>query len=582
MHRALSLAVALLLVLSLTPPLRGAAKPRALVFEHVDQWTKSARLTELLEAAGFEVAPLPLDESPFAFDEELIAIGSFASEHAAYTEYMQQYADDLYNYVDKGHTLLQLTQADQFEAVPTFLPTTHGAKRGDQDFGTALVLVPENPLLAGMDAPDGRLTFHNTRTIWESFVDQGGFEVMLAGDEHAQYPALMEGAYGQGRIILAALAIDKTITPIEESGEELRAAQEAFALTFLRNLATHVVNVVERNTQPLGVTPSPRVVREYVPGSFTLAVLPDTQVYSLRFPGVFYAQTGWLARNGERLNLKYVLQLGDIVNNNTHGEWRNARDAMSLLDGVIPYAIVPGNHDYGPSGDASTRETLMNDYFSYGRCAAWPTFGGAMAEGKLDNTYHLFEAGGAKWIVVALEWGPRDETIRWANEVMTAHPDHVGILITHAYMNNNDRRYDHVDTEHPQDYNPHHYRTPGGVNDGEELWNKLVRRHDFLLVLNGHVLGDGTGCLVSRNDLGGECHQMLSNYQMRDLGGEAYMRLLEFQPDGRTIQVKSYSPLYDSYLLAPDQQFRIELREARWQGEAAATRDQSDECRPRR
>jgi hypothetical protein len=78
------------------------------------------------------------------------------------------------------------------------------------------------------------------------------------------------------------------------------------------------------------------------------------------------------------------------------------------------------------------------------------------------------------------------------------------------------------------------------------------------------VLGDGTGYLASTNDLGHTCCQMLANYQMRELGGEAYMRLLEFQPDGRTIQVKTYSPLYDGYLLAPDQQFRIELDEPRW------------------
>lgn len=558
---------ALATALSLTAAIEAA--PRALVLEHIDQWTGSSHLTALLEAAGFEVAPLPLDESPFAFDEELIVFGSFASEHPGYAAYMGAYADDLYNYVDKGHTLLQFTQADQVEAEPPFLPSTHGATRSDRDFDGAHVLVPGNPLLAGIEAPDGVLRFHNARTVWESFTYQGGFEVMLAADEHAQFPALMEGAYGQGRIILAALAIDKTITPTEESSAALQAVQDAFARTFFGNLADHVVNVAERNTQPLSVTPSPRVVREFVPGSFTIAVLPDTQVYSLRFPGVFYAQTGWIAQNTDRLNIKYVLHLGDVVNNNTHGEWRNARDAMALLDGVVPYAIAPGNHDYGPSGDASTRDTFMNEHFSYEHSAGWPTFGGAMVEGKLDNTYHRFEAGGTKWIVIALEWGPRDSTIAWANKVMADHPDHVGILITHAYMNNNDRRYDHEDTDHPQHYNPHHYRTSGGVNDGEELWQKLARKHDFLLVMNGHVLGDGTGYLASRNDRGGVCHQMLSNYQMRDLGGEAYMRLLEFQPDGRTIQVKSYSPLYDSYLLDRDQQFRIELEARTWNAESA-------------
>ena len=108
-------------------------------------------------------------------------------------------------------------------------------------------------------------------------------------------------------------------------------------------------------------------------------------------------------------------------------------------------------------------------------------------------------------------------------------------------------------------YNPHQYKTPGKLHDGEELWQQLVRKHDFLLTLNGHVLGDGTGYLASRNDRGHTCHQMLANYQMRELGGEGYLRLLEFRPDGKTVVVKTYSPLYESWLLEPDQQFRFEL-----------------------
>lgn len=540
-----------------------AERPTAYVFEHVDRWTNSARAAEWLEAAGFEVKPLPLDESPFGMTVDLIFIGSFASEHPGYRAWMDAHAADLYNYVDKGHTLVQMTQADQVEAKPPFLPTTHGATRSDRDFTAGRVLHPENPLLEGIPLNEaGLLQIFSHRTLWETFTDQGGFEVMIAGDEHAQFPALMEGAYGQGRIILSALAFDKNDPDVKSPEEDRSADLERFNTAFFANLARHVVNVRNRTTQALNVTPSPRTAREYVPGSWTLAVLPDTQVYSLRFPGVFTAQTGWIVQNRERLDIRYVLHLGDIVNNNTPREWANARAAMSLLDGVVPYAMVPGNHDYGPSGDASTRDTLLNEYFPPDVYRGWSTFGSTMEPGRLDNSFHLFEAGGRRWIVIALEWGPRDSTIAWANEVMRRHADRLGILITHAYMNNNDRRYDHLDDANPQHYNPHHYATPGGVNDGEELWQKLVRHHNFVITLNGHVLGDGTGYLESVNDLGGSVHQMLSNYQMRELGGEAYMRLLEFHPDGETVTVKSYSPLYDSYLLQPDQQFQIRLRPA--------------------
>jgi hypothetical protein len=52
---------------------------------------------------------------------------------------------------------------------------------------------------------------------------------------------------------------------------------------------------------------------------------------------------------------------------------------------------------------------------------------------------------------------------------------------------------------------------------------------------------------------------MLSNYQFLALGGEGYMRLLEFLDDAKTVRVYTYSPLYDSFMQEPDQQFTFTL-----------------------
>lgn len=542
----------------LTLPALAQNRPAALVLEHEDQWTHSAHAAELLEHAGFDVAPLPLDRSPADARADLILIGSFASEAAGHDAFMAAHADDLAAWVSGGGTLVQLTQADQHEAAPPFLPDGLEATRTDADTAAVIVTSPDHPLLAGIAGPDtDRIAFSGKRTAWEAFGEQAGFEVILAADTDRRQPALMEAAHGRGRMILAAMALDKASMG-DQGGRTDADALDAFRTHLFANLAGHVASVRAGEAREPKPTPSALEARRFHPDSWTLAILPDTQIYSVRFPGMFFAQTGWLAKNAERLNIPIVLHLGDIVHNNTHAEWQHASDAMSLLQGAVPYALAPGNHDYGPRGSASTRDTLLNEYFDFETHAAMPTFGGAMEEGSLDNAYHLFEAGGEEWIVIALEWGPRDETIRWANEVMAEHPDRKGILITHAYMNNNDLRYDHTDEVNPQRYNPHHYDTPGGVNDGEELWQKLVRNHDFRLVFNGHVLGDGTGYLASRNDAGNFCHQMLSNYQMRELGGEGYMRLLEFRPDG-TVRVKSYSPVYDDYMLEPDQYFEFQL-----------------------
>lgn len=294
-------------------------------------------------------------------------------------------------------------------------------------------------------------------------------------------------------------------------------------------------------------------------GSTVLVVLPDTQIYALEYPGVFAVQTAWIADNVEALKIRHVFHLGDIVNDNTDGEWQRAREAMASLDGVVPYAVVPGNHDYVHMSHVVTRSTPLSAWFTPEEAAAVPGFGGAYEPDSVENTYRLFDAAGHAWIALSLEWGPRDEVVAWANEVMRAHPDRLGILVTHAYLGHDDRRLDHTDTEHPQAFNPHDYETPGSVNDGEELWQKLVRRHRFVMTLSGHILGDGTGYLASRTDRGNTCHQMLSNYQMREMGGEGYLRILELKADGRSVAVHTYSPLLDTHLTRADQRFDLEL-----------------------
>jgi hypothetical protein len=194
---------------------------------------------------------------------------------------------------------------------------------------------------------------------------------------------------------------------------------------------------------------------------------------------------------------------------------------------------------------------------------SWPTFGGVMQAGRLDNSFHLFHAGRSDWLVLALEFGPRDSVVAWASQIASNYPAHKKILFTHAYTYSDDTRYDWAAKGSAQSWNPHAYATASdsdGTNDGEELWQKLVRRHpDFVMVLSGHVLNDGLGRLSSTNDFGQVVHQMLVNYQMQALGGEAVLRLIEFLPDGRTVQVRAYSPLYATYKTDPQNQFILTL-----------------------
>lgn len=303
----------------------------------------------------------------------------------------------------------------------------------------------------------------------------------------------------------------------------------------------------------------------FVSGSWSLVLLPDTQKYSLLYPETFVRQTQWIARNKDKYNIRYVLHLGDITDANTDIEWRNAEKAFGELDGKVPYVLATGNHDYYTAdNDPVWHECGLNKYFSPSKFKNWPTFGGVMKENDTANSYHLFSAGGIDWIILALEFAPRNATVQWASQVLAKYPERTAILVTHAYLYNDGTRYNFAKKKNSQYWNPHaiakKYNYPNlPVNDGEELWQKLVRKNSFAMVVNGHVLGSGLGFLASTNDRGKTTYQMLVNYQVRKRGGDGYLRILEFLPDGRTVHVKSYSPLRDKYLDDASNQFSFTL-----------------------
>jgi hypothetical protein len=221
---------------------------------------------------------------------------------------------------------------------------------------------------------------------------------------------------------------------------------------------------------------------------------------------------------------------------------------MSRLDGRVPYFIIPGNHDYSESR-CIDRTTLFNEYFPLKQFEDTPTFGGTFDQEpeRFENSFHTFSAGGRDFLVIALEYGPRREVVRWANEIVAKHGQHEAILITHAYMYYDNDRHDWKKYGAKQSWNPHASgmakTTNDNVNDGEELWQNLVSKHDnFILTLNGHVLNDGLGYLLSENAAGRNVHQLLVNFQMKPRGGDGWLRLLEFSAEGKTINAIDYSP----------------------------------------
>lgn len=283
--------------------------------------------------------------------------------------------------------------------------------------------------------------------------------------------------------------------------------------------------------------------------SFTVVVLPDTQHYCEKHPEQFYAQTKWIAAQAKDRRIAAVFQLGDVTNHNTPEQWEVAKKAIGTLEGVVPYFLTLGNHDYSERGVCSDRTTLYNEYFPVSQAKATKHFGGTYDREpeRMENSYQTFSAGGRDFLVLSLEFGPRNDVVRWANEVAAKHRDKSIVLLTHAYMYYDETRYDWAKRGKDQRWNPHDYKvaknTADDVNDGEQLWQKLVSKHEnFVLTLNGHVLNDGLGRIVTQTPAGRDVPQVLVNFQMKPNGGDGWLRLLEFKADGKTVDVRDYSP----------------------------------------
>jgi len=301
-------------------------------------------------------------------------------------------------------------------------------------------------------------------------------------------------------------------------------------------------------------------------GSFTVAVLPDTQNYSEKFPATYHAQTEWIVANAKDRRIAAVLHLGDVTNRNSPAEWKVAREAMSKLDGHVPYFMCPGNHDYGPGGGCADRSSGFSEAFPLASLRGKPTFGGIYDKepDRTENSYHLFEAAGRQFLVICLEFGPRADVVRWANEVAAKYPQRQAILVTHAYMYYDETRYDWKKYGQKQRWNPHNYKvaaaTGDDVSDGQELWDKLVSRHgNFALTLNGHVLEDGLGRIVTPTPAGRDVPQVLVNFQMKPKGGDGWLRLMEFRADGTTVDVRDYSPLLNRQNESKQNRFEMKL-----------------------
>lgn len=287
-------------------------------------------------------------------------------------------------------------------------------------------------------------------------------------------------------------------------------------------------------------------------GPFTIVMLPDTQRYSESRPDLFFVQTDWIRKNRDKENIVFVTHVGDLVQNRSKkpSEWKTADEAMAVLDGVVPYGVAIGNHDY--DSDDGVKKGVATMYLQYfnpeQRFKGRPGYGGASPNGL--NSYHLLSAGGIDLIMLFLEVEAPDDALAWASSVLEKYPTCAAIVSIHTYMKHSGRDGGRETKRE--------YRKDG--NAGEDIWQKFIRRQpQVFMVLCGHVGGLCEYRQTSRNDAGADVLEMLADYQKRENGGDGWLRLIRFVPLSREIQVRTYSPALNKFETDEDSQFVVPL-----------------------
>ena len=310
------------------------------------------------------------------------------------------------------------------------------------------------------------------------------------------------------------------------------------------------------------------------PESFTIVVFGDVQNYTKNstYQPIYELCTAWVADNVENLNIKTVLFTGDLVNRNetivpgrgsqnqtSRQMWEWSSHCLERLDGKVPYIIAAGNHEYGYArGDEAF--THYSEYYTAERnsetlkhlVAAYPNRQG---QASLENAIWEFQdKNWGKLLVIGTEWAPRDEVLEWAKGLCDSekYQNHTVIFLTHSLLRGRTAKYTNNESYKIQ---PRNY--------GQEIWDKLLYpAKNIRLAVCGHTghpaADDGkepgssydhevnNAYRCDKNAAGKDVHQMMFNVQYLGggNGGDGWIRLLEFMPDGKTIKASTYSVLF--------------------------------------
>ncbi|WP_392559439.1 metallophosphoesterase [Orbus mooreae] len=243
-----------------------------------------------------------------------------------------------------------------------------------------------------------------------------------------------------------------------------------------------------------------------------------------------------------------------------------------LGDADIPFAMVPGNHDYdnynwysdnnGPGSNRPLKgATVWNQYFGanshHFANKSWYRGGGAY--GNDMNSFQIIDKDDFKFLHLALEMEPTTDDLLWAQRVLDGNPNLPVIITTHEWL------VPSLDKNSPwaNDYDAYFKGTSHLSPD--KVWDRFVRKNkNIFMILSGHAwtptvegISNGENLRIDKNDDGYPVYQLLQDYQGNTIGpdgkpgsangGGGWLRFIEFDTEAKKIHFYTYSTLLNKY-----------------------------------
>ena len=134
--------------------------------------------------------------------------------------------------------------------------------------------------------------------------------------------------------------------------------------------------------------------------------------------------------------------------------------------------------------------------------------------------------------MLAIEFGPHDETMPWMENVIASHPNHKIIILYHCWLL--------PDASIEVDKATEVYKRD---NSAMDTWNRIKEYDNVFMILSGHIWAHAKRVETGEN--GNKVYMLCHDFCGE---GDGYLNIIEFDPENDKFTVKSYSPYLDQYM----------------------------------